>query len=68
MIQLTLTLTMTTVQVVETSVTVNISPFQDYIYIRLDNHAQPSCPYKYSSTVTYIHQKESSNLPAASKS
>ena len=57
MIQLTLTLTMTTAQVVETSVTVNISPFQDYIYIRLDNHAQPSCPYKYSSTVTYIRDR-----------
>ena len=50
MIQLTLTLTMTTAQVVETSVTVNISPFQD-------NHAQPSCPYKYSSTVTYIRDR-----------
>ena len=60
-IQLTLTLTMTTAQVVETSVTVNISPVQDYIYIRLDNHEN-------SSTVPYIHQKESSNLPAASKS
>ena len=68
MIQLTLTLTMTTAQVLETSVNVNISPVQDYIYIHSDNHAQPTCPSKYSSTVTYIHQKESSNLPAASKS
>ena len=40
MIQLTLTLKMTTAQVVETSVTVNDSPFQDYIH--LDGHTQPT--------------------------
>ena len=40
-IQLTLTLTMTTVQVVETSVTVNKrSPIQDYVH--LDDHTQPA--------------------------
>ena len=39
MIQLTLTLKMTTAQVVETSVTVNNnSPVQDYVH--LDNHTQ----------------------------
>ena len=40
MIPLTLTLKMTTTQVVETSVTVNNSPIQDYIH--LDDHAQPT--------------------------
>ena len=40
MIQLTLTLKMTTTQVVETSVTVNNSPVQDYIH--LDNKTQPT--------------------------
>ena len=41
MIQLTVTLTMTTAQVVETSVTVNNnSPIQDYVH--LDDHAQPT--------------------------
>ena len=41
MIQLTLTLKMTTAQVVETSVTVNNnSPIQDYIH--LDNQTQPT--------------------------
>ena len=38
MIQLTLTLKMTTAQVVETSVTVNNSPIQDYVH--LDDHFQ----------------------------
>ena len=38
MIQLTLTLKMTSAQVVETSVTVNNSPIQDYVHP--DNHAQ----------------------------
>ena len=38
MIQLTLTLKMTTTQDVETSVTVNNSPIQDYIHP--DDHAQ----------------------------
>ena len=38
MIQLTLTLKITTAQVVETSVTVNI---QDYVH--LDDHTQPTC-------------------------
>ena len=35
-----MTLKMTTARVVETSVTVNNSPFQDYV--RLDDHAQPT--------------------------
>ena len=39
-IQLTLTLRMTTAQVVETSVTVNNSPIQDYIHP--DDHTQVS--------------------------
>ena len=39
-IQLTCTLKMTTTQVVETSVTVNNSPIQDYIH--RDDHAQPT--------------------------
>jgi len=37
-IQLTLTLKMTTAQVVKTSVTVNNSPIQDYVHP--DDHAQ----------------------------
>ena len=41
MIQLTLTLKMTTTQVVKTSVTVNNnSPIQDYVH--LDDYAQPT--------------------------
>ena len=40
MIQLTLTLKVTTTQVVKTSVTVNNSPIQDYIH--LDDHAPPT--------------------------
>ena len=40
MIQLTLTLKMTTAKVVETSVTVNNSPVQDYVH--LDDHTQPT--------------------------
>ena len=39
-IQLTLTLKMTTAQVVETSVTVNNSPIQDYVHP--DDHTQPT--------------------------
>ena len=38
--QLTLTLKMTTGQVVDTSVTVNNSPIQAYVHP--DNHAQPT--------------------------
>ena len=38
--QLTLTLKMTTAQVVETSVTVNNSPIQDYVHP--DDHTQPT--------------------------
>ena len=42
MIQLTLTLKMTTTQVVETSVTVNNnSPIQDHV--RPDDQTQPTC-------------------------
>ena len=40
MIPLTLTLRMTTTQVVETSVTVNNSPIQDYV--QPDDHAHPT--------------------------
>ena len=40
MIQLTLTLKMTTVQVVKTSVTVNNSPIQDYVHP--NNQTQPT--------------------------
>ena len=40
MIQLTLTLKMTTAKVVETSVTVNNSRVQDYVH--LDDHTQPN--------------------------
>ena len=40
MIQLTLTLKMTTAQVVETSVTVNNSAIQDYVHP--DNQTQPT--------------------------
>ena len=40
MMQLTLTLKMTTAQVVETSVTINNSPIQDYVHP--DDHAQPT--------------------------
>ena len=39
-IQLPLTLKMTTAQVVETSVTINNSPTQDYVH--LDDKAQPT--------------------------
>ena len=39
-IQLTLTLQMTTAQVVETSVTVNNSPIQDYVH--LEDHVPPT--------------------------
>ena len=42
MIQLTLTLKMTTTQVVETLVTV-ISPIQDYVH--LHDHTQPTCSF-----------------------
>ena len=41
MIQLTLTLTMTTAEVVKMSVPVNNRLFQDYFYP--DNHAQLTC-------------------------
>ena len=40
MIQLTLNLKMTTAQVVETSVTINNSPIQDYLHA--DDHTQPT--------------------------
>ena len=43
MIQLTLTLKMTTTQVVKTSVTVNHSPIQDYV--QRDNDTQPTCTH-----------------------
>ena len=43
MIQLTLTLKMTTAQIVKTSVTVNnSSPIQDYRYVHPDDQSQPT--------------------------
>ena len=42
MVQVTLTLKMTAAQVVETSVTVNNSPIQDYTSAHRDDHAQPT--------------------------
>ena len=42
MLQITLTLKMTSAQVVETSVTVNKSPTQDYMYIPSDDYTQPT--------------------------
>ena len=52
MIQLTLTLKMTTAQVVETSVTVNNnSPIQDYVHP--DNHTQPTCDWNF--LLIYLH-------------
>ena len=39
-IQLTFTVKMTTAQVVETSVTVNSYPIQDYVH--LDDHTKPT--------------------------
>ena len=52
-IQLTLTLKMTTVQVVETSVTVNInSPIQDYVHP--DDQTQPIACILCSSFIHYL--------------
>ena len=65
-IQLTLTLTMTTAQVVETSVTVNISPVQDYIYIHLDNHVKPTCPYTVELSLISIKKNHLTFLQQAS--
>ena len=51
MIQLTLTLKMTTAQVVETSVTVNSnSPIQDYVHA--DDQTQPTFDTLYRSGVS----------------
>ena len=50
MIQLTLTLKMTTAQVVETSVTVNNSPIQDYVHP--DDQTQPTFKRKTLSCKT----------------
>ena len=59
MIQLTLTLNMTTVQVVETSVTVNnSSPIQDYVHS--DDQTQPTfemTPGFIHFTVSYVDKK-----------
>ena len=40
MIQLTLTLKMTTAQVLEPSLTINNSSIQDYVHV--DDHSQPT--------------------------
>ena len=58
MMQLTLTLQMTTAQVVETSVTVNNnSPIQDYVH--LDDHTQPTYKrnmlFTHLFPITYMH-------------
>ena len=50
MIQLTLTLKMTTAQVVETSLTINNSSIQDYVHV--DDHSQPT--HEVSSKITSI--------------
>ena len=53
MIQLTLTLKMTTAQVVATSVTVNNnSPIQDYVH--LDNQTQPTLKFFLLQFVFYV--------------
>ena len=52
LIQLTLTLKMTTAQVVETSVTVNNSPIQDYVH--RDDQTQPACKVSFELG-RYIH-------------
>ena len=52
MIQLTLTLKMTTAQVVETSVTVNDnSPIQDYV--NPDDQTQPTFEDSYNNSVSF---------------
>ena len=56
MIQLTLTLKLTTAQVVETSVTVNNSPIQDYVHP--DDQTQPTCTFEMTpgfKTLTIIY-------------
>ena len=56
MIQLTLTLKLTTAQVVETSVTVNNSPIQDYVHP--DDQIQPTCTFEMTpgfKTLTIIY-------------
>ena len=55
MIQLTLTQKMTTAQVVETSVTVNNSPIQDFVHS--DDHAQPTYPPK-GRWIVYNHPQK----------
>ena len=50
MIQLTLTLKMTTAQVLEPSLTINNSSIQDYVHA--DDHSQPT--YEVSSEITAI--------------
>ena len=50
LIQLTLTLKMTTAQVVETSLTINNSSIQDYVHA--DDHSQPT--YEVSSKITSL--------------
>ena len=60
-IQLTLTLKMTTAQVVETSVTVNNnSPIQDYVHA--DDQTQPTFDTLYRSGVSDLAQKLDNSL------
>ena len=61
MIQLTLTLKMTTAQVVETSVTVNSnSPIQDYVHAH--DQTQPTFDTLYRSGVFDLAQKLDNSL------
>ena len=62
-IQLTLTLKMTTAQVVETSVTVNNSPIQDYVHP--DDQTQPTfemTPRFKPFTLFFLSKQEKSVL------
>ena len=52
-IQLTLTLKMTTAQVVETSVTVNNSPIQDYVHP--DDQTQPTRKASFVWELPFLH-------------
>ena len=61
MIQLTLTLKMTTAQVVETSVTVNSNrPIQDYVHP--DDQTHPTFDTLYRSGVSDLAQKLDNSL------
>ena len=66
MIQLTLTLKVTTAQVVETSVTViNNSPIQDYVHA--DDQTQPTFDTLYRSGVSDLAQKLDNSVQILSR-